>query len=1046
VSLLQDRVWKLKYTLDDGDLVRLFYVPALRSAQRYDRITGYFSPRALALAARGVEGLVFNEGRMRLIVGCTLGEQEVEAIKRGESIKAAVERTMLATPDFSSNPFAIDALELLAWMIAKGYLDVKVAIPCDEHKHPSPDPGLFHEKTGILEDKTGDRIAFSGSNNETAAGWTKNWESFNCFTSWADGPRVEEEEASFAKLWADKATRAIVLDVPAAVREKLLQFLPDPDSKPKLLLAAESDGPSTKPIIIPPHLVPHTAPVPGFSIDEERTDLWRRIANAAKQPNGGERVGEATSAIVPWAHQVKAFERLYHSWPPKLLIADEVGLGKTIQAGLLLRQAWLADRIKRAIVLAPKSVCKQWQIELREKFNLNWPIYDGQKLIWYHSPATEHRIEKAVSRHEWHREPFVIMSSHLARRQDRRAELLDAAEPWDVVVLDEAHHARRRSAGTAQERPNALLRLMRELSSRNNDKGLILLTATPLQIHAVELWDLLNLLGLPPKWTANAFDRFFQEVRKDVITNESLDWLSVLFQSTERTHGSISREDAERWSKLSRLKSKKVLDALRSESSIPRRQLGPEERKAAISLIRRTTPMRALISRHTRELLRRYAKAGKIDARVANRRVEDRFINLSFEESALYRRTEDYISTAYNAAELDERNAVGFVMTIYRRRLASSFYALRCTLEKRRAGVAAITPSDEIRFEEDAADLIEAGELDDIDEIASAERHTANAEEVATIEDLVKGIGTLPTDTKASELVGVLKELEGAGYPQSMVFTQFTDTMDYLRDHLVEQTGRSIMCFSGRGGEVRGNDGTWKRISREDVKRRFREHQADILVCTDAAAEGLNFQFCGALVNYDMPWNPMRVEQRIGRIDRLGQRFTDIRIVNLHYSGTVEADVYVAARNRINLFENVVGGLQPILAKLPTLIRDTVLANGQEPNRTQEAIRQLEAAIEAGRAEGIDIDDFADIELEMPARPDPALTLADLHAILARPTMLPLGISALPLDKDYRYENGDLPKAIRVTTDRDFFEMHSDSVEFWTPGSPAFPDLAAYRT
>jgi hypothetical protein len=78
VSLLQDRVWKLKYTLDDGDLVRLFYIPALRSAQRYDRITGYFSPRALALAARGVEGLVFNEGRMRLIVGCTLGEQEVE--------------------------------------------------------------------------------------------------------------------------------------------------------------------------------------------------------------------------------------------------------------------------------------------------------------------------------------------------------------------------------------------------------------------------------------------------------------------------------------------------------------------------------------------------------------------------------------------------------------------------------------------------------------------------------------------------------------------------------------------------------------------------------------------------------------------------------------------------------------------------------------------------------------------------------------------------------------------------------------------------------
>jgi SNF2 family DNA or RNA helicase len=1047
MSLLQDQVWNLKYTLDDGDLVRLFYIPALRSAQRYDRITGYFSSRALALAARGVEGLVFNQGKMRLLVGCTLESQEIEAIERGESIRNAAERQMLTTPEFSADPHTIDGLELVAWMIAKGYLDVKVAIPCDEHRRPCPDPGIFHEKTGIVEDKSGDRIAFTGSINETPAGWTKNWESFNCFTSWNDGPRVDKEEAGFAKLWADRATRAIVFDVPVAIREKLLGFMPDPERTPKLLQTAESDRTAGKPIILPPSLDPAVLAAPPMSADEERAEMWRRIANAANDPIGGERVGEATSAIVPWAHQVRAFERLYHNWPPKLLIADEVGLGKTIQAGLLLRQAWLAGRIKRAIVLAPKSVCKQWQIELREKFNLNWPIYDGHKLIWYHSPATEHRIEKAVNRDVWHREPFIIMSSHLARRQDRRPELLMAAEQWDLVVLDEAHHARRRGAGSAQEGgPNALLRLMREL--RNRTEGLLLLTATPLQIHPVELWDLLSLLGLPPEWTPQAFERFFQEVRKNPVTNESLDWLSTLFRASERTYGQITREEAEHRTKLGRLASKRVLDALREESSIPRHRLSLEERKGAIALIRRTTPVRALISRYTRELLRRYAQAGKIDARVANRKVEDRFIHLSFEESAVYRRTENYISTAYDAAAQEERNAVGFVMTIYRRRLASSFYALRCTLEKRRVGVTgALTAADEIRFEEDTADLVEAGEEDDVDESSAAERKTLNAEEIATIKELVREIGTLPTDTKANELVGVLKELQASGFPQAMVFTQFTDTMDYLRDHLVEKTGRSIMCFSGRGGEVRGNDGVWKRITRDDVKRRFREHQADILVCTDAAAEGLNFQFCGALVNYDMPWNPMRVEQRIGRIDRLGQRFTDIRIVNLHYADTVEADVYMAARTRIQLFENVVGGLQPILAKLPTLIRDTVLGSGSEPGRTEEALRQLNVAIDAGRAEGINLEDFSDADLEMQPRPDAALSLADLRAILDRPAMLPRGIHASPLDKqDYRYENGELPKAVRVTTDRDFFEMHSDSVEFWTPGSPAFPDLTPYQS
>ena len=109
----------------------------------------------------------------------------------------------------------------------------------------------------------------------------------------------------------------------------------------------------------------------------------------------------------------------------------------------------------------------------------------------------------------------------------------------------------------------------------------------------------------------------------------------------------------------------------------------------------------------------------------------------------------------------------------------------------------------------------------------------------------------------------------------------------------------------------------WRAITRDDAKRRFRLGEADVLLCTDAAAEGLNFQFCGALLNYDMPWNPMRVEQRIGRIDRLGQRHSIVRICNLHYEDTVETDVYRALGSRINLFQRVVGPLQPILARLP---------------------------------------------------------------------------------------------------------------------------------
>jgi len=187
-----------------------------------------------------------------------------------------------------------------------------------------------------------------------------------------------------------------------------------------------------------------------------------------------------------------------------MLIADEVGLGKTITAGLFIRQAWLSRRAQRILILMPRSLLTQWQSELYEKFNLNVPFYDGQKLVWrkihgWHGPA-----ERKVDRQEWHKEPFVIASSHLMRRRDRSADLLQA-EDWDLIVLDEAHHARRKSPGAPQEGgPNQLLRLMHQL--RPKCRSIVLLTATPMQVHPVELWDLLMLLGLTGRWERSRDD------------------------------------------------------------------------------------------------------------------------------------------------------------------------------------------------------------------------------------------------------------------------------------------------------------------------------------------------------------------------------------------------------------------------------------------------------------------------------------------------------------------------------------------------------------
>ena len=281
----------------------------------------------------------------------------------------------------------------------------------------------------------------------------------------------------------------------------------------------------------------------------------------------------------------------------------------------------------------------------------------------------------------WHREPVVIASSHLLRRRNRAAVLLlQEAEPWDLVVLDEAHHARRRAAGSAREGgANALLRLMRELKERT--EGLVLLTATPMQVHPVEVWDLLNLLGL-----AGGVDR------------RCVSWLLRRSRAAEPgagpvgPYGAVVPGDGTRiWGRrcgrmlarltgLSPLKTNKVLRALRDEAGIPRRRL--ENGRAAcgsrhIACAYADPPPD--LAAYARRFCAATSKPGRCRRRSHNGKVDDRFIELTEDERNLYAAVEAYIASTYNQAAAAERSAVGFVMTIYRRRLASSFRALCAT-------------------------------------------------------------------------------------------------------------------------------------------------------------------------------------------------------------------------------------------------------------------------------------------------------------------------------------------------------------------------------
>lgn len=1041
-ALLAAHSWETSYRHEQGDLIDLFYVPALTCAVQYDRMTGYFTADALALAARGIEKLITNGGKMRLLVGCTLAEDEVKAIEQGYDMRAQVELHLTQEPLAPPDPAARNGLEALAWMIAHDHLELKVAVPVGKNGKPVAGLGIYHEKVGIITDAEGNRISFSGSINETRGGWVNNRESFHVHCSWEGGrewKHVLDEVEAFTRFWEEQAQTVKVYDFPEAVKLKLLEFLPTDDRfitppKPTVIDSTEDSESETGETV--EEVIPKLLP------EELRRIVWTYLRYAARMENGV-RVGEVTSAIHPWPHQVRAFHRLITSWPCQMLIADEVGLGKTITAGLLIRQAWLSERAKRILLLVPKAVMRQWQEELYEKFNLNVPMYDQGKLIWKKTHGWQGPAERPVERHEWHEQPFVIASSHLMRRRDRAEELENAAE-WDLILADEAHHARRKSPGTPQEGgPNQLLRLLQSL--RPKCRSLLLLTATPMQVHPVELWDLLNLLGLPAGWSngPHAFLRYFEEAAGNP-SPEQMEFLAGMFRRTEQEFGQITEQDVTRLAKnLSSLSCRKILKALRDESSIPLKHLTTDQRKGALEVLRRFSPIRHRMSRHTRPLLREYYKQGLIDTPIATREIRDIAVTMTTAERQLYDAVEDYISTTYNNAAGEKKSSVGFVMTIYRRRLASSFHALRSTLNKRLAEMKSgqVTISEEdVSQDEQREEVMDAAEAETLITQALV------AEEQGDINSLLKQIAQVGSNTKSATLLQELKRAREGNYDSAIVFTQYTDTMDYLRDYLADQLpGIPLGCYSGRGGEVLSFSGTWEPCSKEQIKQRLTAGKIQILICTDAAAEGLNFQVCGMLVNYDLPWNPMKVEQRIGRIDRIGQKYPVIRIINLAYKDTVEADVYFALGKRIRLFEGLVGRLQPILSRLPRRFEMVALADRESRERArQEMLADVDRDPTPEELGSVDIDEVAAEALQMPQLPAPSLTLEDIDWLMSRTDFRPPQVAWRNLDQGtYGLSLPGLAGEIRVTTSPDTFDAHFESHDFFSPGNPHFDKLVS---
>ena len=454
-----------------------------------------------------------------------------------------------------------------------------------------------------------------------------------------------------------------------------------------------------------------------------------------------------------------------------------------------------------------------------------------------------------------------------------------------------------------------------------------------MQVNPIEVLDLLDLIGLPDAWrNPDSFVRYFQSTH---LPYEDVEWETI--QPMLRAH-------LERWGwgeserqltrDLGPVGAARLRNALTSPSAHPMRTLGEDERRAVMRLMRTNNPVISCIHRHTRELLREYHRQGLISQRIATRRPNVVWLDMSDAESELYSDVEDYISYYYNQYE-EQRRGLGFVMTIYRRRLTSGLYALSESLKRRRRYLLGHSDQEHPQglLEEDFEDDDLNDDVgDDIDAPAQL-----RSDEASEVNRLLRKLDSLPSETKLERVLGAINS-ELTRTDQVIIFTQYTDTMDNLRDHLRPVYGRLLGCYSGRGGERWNPDTqTWAGTSKDRLQQEFAEGQIKVLVCTDAAAEGLNLQNCSSMINYDMPWNPMKVEQRIGRIDRIGQRRPEVRIRHFMYRGTVEADVYSALGDRIDWFETVVGDLQPILQSAQSTISRAAMVVGAE---REEVIRQ----------------------------------------------------------------------------------------------------------
>lgn len=875
-----------RYSSRRHNLAGQFLNEKLKGAVSYDRIAGYFCSSILEVAGEAIEAVT---GKVRIICNSGISPEDVKVAGLA-NIRMKQEWCEFKPEEQYDSPAAATRLQRLYALLSSGKMEIKVL--------PDEIYGLMHGKAGVITYADGNRTSFLGSINETKSAFTTNYEMVWEDTDPASVDWVQEE---FDFFWKNRNA------VP------LSDFI---------VSDIERISKRTK-----------------VSLKDWREDEASAVESVAvEEPIYRNEFGL-------WAHQkyfvARAFEEHKQKGGARLLLADMVGLGKTVQLAMSAKLMALYGN-KPVLIIVPKTLLFQWQDEMKTLLDMPSAVWSGN--CWIDENGFEYPSDSVRSILKCPRKVGIV-SQGLITRKSEAADLLKQMK-YECVILDEAHRARRKNLGKDPDKhkaqQNNLLAFLDEITFQTH--SMLLATATPVQIDPIEAFDLLDALSKPT-------DKVLGDIHSV--------WRTKPQTGIEYISGNEEPPTAEpeMWQIIrnpfpQRSENNRRINTLRSQLEIkddvfvlPQTMYAGLSRpkKAKIkelyfddNFVQNHNPYIRCIVRRTRDFLE-----NTINKETGEPYLKKIDVELLGENNTEALELTGYLKQAYEIAEefcamLSSRvKGGGFMSTLMLKRIGSTMLAGENTAKKMLAWTA--DGQEKLRSLYDEV----LDEDDEQDETAS-EIKNLTPEEVDCLERLVGVLkNNRDTDPKYKRVLTILKNgTDGGEGPWKdkgcIVFSQYLDSAKYVAELLSKDFADTAIGLYA-GGDKSGifRNGVFQKESKDELKALVKNRQLSILIGTDAASEGLNLQALSTLINLDLPWNPTRLEQRKGRIQRIGQLADIIMIYNMRYKDSVEDRVHSKLSDRLQ-------GIYSMFGQIPEVLEDVWIAMAQnDEQRALEAINKV---------------------------------------------------------------------------------------------------------